>query len=133
MWQDFEARIDENEEDGTQPLHRALWDAIQGSGLRPGNGITKKMLSFEFGLNDRLVWEVAGSAQNIFLSERWRPPLEQAGIASDLRAYHPGARDGGRHSALSREWSFGKADCIVVRIDSVGELRRLLGVILRAD
>jgi hypothetical protein len=44
----FEARLEENERDKPSPLRRALFDLLRGSGLRPGGGITKKMVSFEF-------------------------------------------------------------------------------------
>ena len=48
MWGRFEARLEENEQEHAAPLRRALFDAIRNSGLRPGGGVTKKMLAFEF-------------------------------------------------------------------------------------
>jgi len=47
MWKSFEARLDENESDRPLPLRRALFDVLRRSGLRPGGGVTKKMVSFD--------------------------------------------------------------------------------------
>src|SRR6056297_75525 len=77
-------------------------------------------------------WEIQNAA-NIFLHVKWRDRVEANGFASEMRSYQNGMKDGGRHSALSRDWSFGDADCIVVRIDSAETLRRLLDVVLNAD
>ncbi|HEY8594847.1 MAG TPA: AAA family ATPase [Devosiaceae bacterium] len=132
MWESFEARLDENERDRPLPLRRALFDVLRGSGLRLGGGVTKKMVSFEFGAGERLLWEMQNPA-NIFLHAKWRDRVEANGFASEVRSYQSGMKDGGRHSALSRDWSFGDADCIVVRIDSAEALRRLLGALLNAE
>lgn len=132
MWESFEARLDENERDRPLPLRRGLFDVLRGSGLRPGGGVTKKMVSFEFGGDERLLWEMQNPA-NIFLHAKWRDSVEASGFASELRSYQNGMKDGGRHSALSRDWSFGDADCIVVRIDNAEALRRLLGALLNSD
>ncbi|GMG81459.1 hypothetical protein LNKW23_06720 [Paralimibaculum aggregatum] len=132
MWERFEARLDENERDQPLPLRRVLFDVLRGSGLRPGGGVTKKMVSFEFGAGERLLWEIQNPS-NIFLHVSWRDRVEANGLASEPRPYQSGMKDGGRHSALSRGWSFGDADCIVVRVDSAEALRRLLGVLLKSD
>ena len=132
MWESFEARLDENERERPLPLRGALFDMLRGSGLRPGGGVTKKMVSFEFGAGECLLWEIQNPA-NIFLHVKWRDRVEANGFASELRPYQSGIKDGGRHSALSRDWSFGDADCIVVRIDDVEALRRLLRVLLNYD
>ena len=132
MWESFEARLDENESDRPLPLRRALFDVLRGSGLRPGGGVTKKMVSFEFGGGERLLWEMQNPA-NIFLHAKWRDRVEANGFASELRSYQSGMKDGGRHSALSRDWSFGDADCIVVRIDDAEALRRLLRPLLYSE
>lgn len=132
MWESFEARLDENESDRPLPLRRVLFDALRRSGLRPGGGVTKKMVSFEFGGGERLLWEMQNPA-NIFLHAKWRDRVEANGFASELRSYQSGMKDGGRHSALSRDWSFGNADCIVVRMDNAEALRRLLGALLNSE
>jgi hypothetical protein len=90
------------------------------------------MVSFEFGGGERLLWEMQNPA-NIFLHANWRDRVEANGFASELRSYQSGMKDGGRHSALSRDWSFGNADCIVVRIDNAEALRRLLGALLNSE
>jgi DNA polymerase III delta prime subunit len=132
MWESIEDRLHENERDRPIPLRRALFDALRGSGLRPGRGITKKMVSFEFGAGERLLWEIQNPA-NIFLQEKWRDRVEANGFVTETRPYQSGMKDGGRHSALSRDWSFGDADCIVVRIENAQELQQLLAVLLNSD
>lgn len=53
MWQDIEARIEKNEREDHVPLRSVLWQALRSSALRPGEGVTKKMVSFEFGQGER--------------------------------------------------------------------------------
>jgi hypothetical protein len=53
MWESFEASLNENERDQPLPLRRALFDVLLGSGMRAGGGVTKKMVSFEFGAGER--------------------------------------------------------------------------------
>lgn len=131
MWENFEARLDENEREGSIPLRRALFDVLRSSGLRPGAGITKKMVSLEFGAGERLVWEIQNPS-NVFLHIKWRDSAEANGFATELRPHQRGMKDGGRHSALSRDWSFGDADCFVVRIEDAETLRRLIAVLLQS-
>lgn len=133
MWQDFEARIAENERDRPVPLRKALYDVIREAELRPGQGVTKKMVAFEFGDGERLVWEIEGPAHNFFLHKKWQQALASSGFAFEARPYQQGIKDGGRHSALSRPWSFGDQDCIVLRIETADQLRRLLNTLAPAD
>ncbi len=133
MWEDFEARLNENEGDRPVPLRRTFFDVIRSSGLRPGEGVTKKMLAFEFAQGERLLWEIEDPARNVFLHRKWQGVLEANGFACEPRPYHSGKKDGGRHSALSRDWSFGKADCVVLRIGDPDALRRLTGILLQSD
>lgn len=130
MWENFEARVHENEQERPTPLRRALFDVLRHSGLRPGAGVTKKMASFEFGAGDRLLWEIQNPT-NVFLHAKWRGLVDANGFAAEGRAYQSGMKDGGRHSALSRAWSFGEADCFVVRIESADSLRRLIDALLK--
>lgn len=138
MWQAFEARIEENEiaeneQDRSSPLRRAFFTLLRDSGLTPGDGVTKKMVAFEFGQGDRLLWEIEYPGRNFFLHHKWRNQLENAGFTCEPRPYQADKKDGGRHSALSREWSFGQDDCLVLRIESTGDLQRLLGLLLADD
>ncbi|MCE7028100.1 AAA family ATPase [Jiella avicenniae] len=132
MWENFEARLDENDRDRPLPLRRALFDVFRGSGLRPGDGVTKKMASFEFSAGKRLLWEIQNPV-NVFLHVKWFDRAEANGFVGELRPYQSGMKDGGRHSALSRDWSFGDADCFVLRIENAEALRRLLGALLEFD
>ncbi|WP_246729310.1 AAA family ATPase [Rhizobium ruizarguesonis] len=131
MWENFEARLEENERDRLIPLRRALFDALRDAGLRPGDVVTKKMASFDFGAGERLLWEVQNPS-NVFLHVKWRDLVEANGFATELRPYQSGMKDGGRHSALSRDWSFRDADCIVVRIENAELLRRLIVVLTQS-
>ncbi|MEZ5985995.1 MAG: AAA family ATPase [Hyphomonas sp.] len=133
MWQAFEARIDENEQDRPSPLRPAFFAILRDSGLRPGGGVTKKMVAFEFGQGDRLLWELEYPGRNFFLHNKWRDRLEKAGFACELRPWQADKQDGGRHTALSRDWSFKQADCIVLRIETADELQRLLGLLMAED
>lgn len=128
MWQNVEARIEEHERRGHVPLRHSLLSVIKMSSLKPVHD-THYMMALEFGKGDRLLWELSSPAQNFFLHTKWRGRIEKAGFASELRPYQSGMKDGGRHSALSRDWSFKQADCIVIRVDSTVALERLLGVI----
>lgn len=132
MWESVEARFAENEGDKPVALRPALYDVLRGAGLRPGGGITKKMVSFEFGTVERLLWEIQNPA-NFFLHEKWRGAVEAGGFTAEPRAFQNGAKDGGRHSALSRDWSFGSDNCFVVRIESPQMLQRLLGILMNTD
>ncbi|WP_261320202.1 AAA family ATPase [Rhizobium leguminosarum] len=131
MWESFEARLEENERDRPTPLRRVLFDVVRGSGLRPGDGVTKKMASFEFGAGERLLWEIQNPA-NVFLHAKWHELAEANAFTTELRPYQSGIKDGGRHSALSRDWSFGDADCCVVRIENAEALRRLIALLLQS-
>lgn len=125
MWENFEARLEDNERDRPVPLRRALFDVLRSSSLRPGDGVTKKMVSFVFGASERLLWEIE-NPPNFFLHLKWRDVIEANGFATAIRPFRNGMKDGGRHSALSREWSFGDADCIVVRIENAELLRKFV-------
>ncbi|WP_245415086.1 AAA family ATPase [Aureimonas flava] len=128
MWESFEARLEENERERPLPLRRALFEVLRGSALRPGDGVTKKMVAFKFGAGDHLLWEIQNPA-NVFLHAKWRDLVEANRFSSEPRPFQSGMKDGGRHSALSRDWSFGDADCFVVRIESAEALRRLIAVL----
>lgn len=132
MWESFESRLEENERDKPIPLRLVLFDVLRSAGLRPGGGVTKKMLSFEFGASERLLWEVQNPS-NFFLHEKWRDQIAMHGFDSELRAYKSGLKDGGRHSALSRDWSFGEYNCILIRIESIDTLARLLGILMNSE
>jgi len=128
VWAEFGVRVEENERENPNQFRRQLFDVIRDSGLRPGSVATKKMLAFEFGLGERLLWELS-TPRNFFLHERWKPKVEQSGLTCELRAHRAELKDGGRHSALSRSWSFEDQNCIAVRVDSVDAFRRLSSIV----
>lgn len=132
MLEDIEARLIENERERPVPLRRALFDVFGETDLKPGIGITKKMVSFELGNGERLLWEIENPA-NVFLHSKLRAVVEAAGFVANLRPYHNDKKDGGRHSALSRDWAFGNADCVAVIIDDGDSLRRLIRTLQSAD
>lgn len=129
MWENFEARLEENERDRPISLRRELFDVIRHSGLRPGDGVTKKMVSFEFGSDGRLLWEIQNPT-NVFLHEKWHG-LVANDFTTEVRPYQIGVKDGGRHSALSRDWSFGEDNCFVARIENAEDLRQLIRLLMQ--
>lgn len=129
MWQDIEARIEENDREQVVPLRKNFLSVLGDAGMRPGQSATKKMVVVESKANERLVWQIEGSAQQFYLHQKWQPRLEAANFSPRPFRYQQGVKDGGRHSALSRDWSFGLADCVQVKLDSADDLRRLTSLI----
>lgn len=132
MWEKIDARIEDNERDNSPPapLRRPFFEAIQTSGLLPGTNATKKMVALSFGSDERLLWEIQSPARNFFLHARWENAVQNAALQSSRRPFVEGQKDGGRHSALSREWAFGKQDCIAIEVRSLADLQRLLTEVL---
>lgn len=58
MWQDIEARIEENEREQDVPLRKAFLSLLRDSDMRPGRAATNNMVVFEFGKDERLVWQM---------------------------------------------------------------------------
>lgn len=129
MWENFENRIEENERQRPVKLRWEFFEVLRSSGLRPGARVTKKMASFEFGASERLLWEIT-TPNNVYLHAKWRDLVTENGFASDMRPYKRGMNNGGRHTALSCSWSFGDADCFVMRIENTERLRQLVKTIL---
>ena len=129
MWHNVEARIEENEREQVVPLRKNLLSVLRDSDMRPSHGATKKMVAIEFGLGERLVWQIEGTAQHFYLHQKWQPRLEASGFPTKSFPFQRGMKDGGRHSALSRDWSFGTAHCVQVIVDTADALRRLVGLL----
>jgi hypothetical protein len=127
MWQDLEARLKKYK--NKTPLYQALLPVIKASGLTSIHS-TDYAARFDFGEGERLVWEVRPPARNFYLHIKWREQLEKSGLQYELRPYPENQSDDGRFSALNSGWAFGQSDCIATRIDSAGDLSRLLGVLL---
>lgn len=126
MWEELEKRVRANEAKGRVSLRRELWNIFRTSGLKPGKGSTNYAVSFVLTDQSVLVWEVRGSASNIFLETKFKNTVEELSFSCAVVPYDSSKQDGGRFSALSREWSFGTTDCIKVQISKVDELESLL-------
>jgi hypothetical protein len=126
MWQSIETRIEENERAQNVPLRASILSVLRNSNMRPGQNATKKMVVLEFGAYERMAWQIDGSAQNFYFHQKWQSRLESAGFTTELFSFEQGKKDGGRHSALSREWSFGVADCIQVKLDTAESMQKLV-------
>jgi len=90
------------------------------------------MVSFEFGSGDRVAWQIEGTAQNFYLHYKWQERLEAAGFPCKLFPYQQNMKDGGRHSALSREWTFSTEHCEQTKLDTADTailLRRLIDLL----
>jgi hypothetical protein len=135
-WERVRSRVEENERDKKEhpsPLRWAFFNFLRSSPLRIGQGITKKMVGFEFASGDRIVWELSKPAQTFYLLSKWKHSIEQSGFVASPRPYRRGYKDGKRHSSLSRHWSFGDQDCISVRVDSVDRLKVLVDTISASE
>ena len=130
MWQGIEARLEENNHEQEVPLRKSFLAVLRHSAVRPGESATKKMVALEFGSHERLVWQIEGTAQHFYLHQKWQSVIEAAGFPTKVFPYQQGAKDGGRHSALSRDWSFGTAQCFQVKLDAAEALQKLLDVLL---
>lgn len=131
VWTQIEEKIVENEEDGSgpAPMRRPLFAEIQKTDLTPGDGATKKMVSLRLPDGNPMLWELTKPAENFFLADEWTGRLQSAGLQPSPRNYDRLKKDGGRHSALSRTWSFGEADCVAVRIGSVEDFKLLSSLV----
>ncbi len=128
MWEAIEARVAENDRDEFVPLRRDLFEAIKATDLKPG-GSAKKMVTLEASSGDRIVWQIENSARHFYLGRKWQQSLETAGFACKEFPYQDGKQDGGRHSNLSRAWSFESASCVQVTIDSREAFQKLLSAV----
>jgi len=130
MWEGIEARLAENEREQEVPLRKSFLAVLRNSDVRPGQSATKKMVAFESGGHERLVWQIEGTAQHFYLHQKWQSRIEAAAFPTKPFPYQQGAKDGGRHSALSRDWAFGTAECFQVKLDGADALQELLDVLL---
>lgn len=127
MWDAIAARIAENDAEEMVPLRRILLTVLQAAGAAAlPDAATKKMVGMQLASGERLVWEIDGQARNFFVASKWAAALEGAGFSPDPRPFVAGERDGKRHSALNRAWSFPGQDCLRVIIESGRDLQLLL-------
>jgi hypothetical protein len=132
MWENFEARLDENDPRYAAQRHAYL-GLIRGAGLRPGDGHAKKMLPFKFGAGELLLWGIEGSARNFYLHPKWEPRLRGESFDCEKKPFDPNkGAGGGRHTGLNSSWAFENGPCLVVPIESDDALRRLIAVLLRS-
>lgn len=128
MWERIEARIRENENEAgdVAPLRRPLLAAIRDAGLSPGEGATKKMAALTFPTKELMLWELTKPATNFFLAANWEERALSVGMSPTLVRYdssNPPA--GGRHSALSAGWAFGKENCLRIPVATIADFTRL--------
>lgn len=132
MWQEVEQRIAENEADRKQPpspLRRDILDELKRTQISTVH-TTKKMASFELPGGERLLWELTSPSVNFFVRGTLQNRLMAAGFPTESRPFEQSRKpDGGRHSALSRDWSFGQEDCACVKIQVVEDVDRLVSAI----
>lgn len=132
-WSDIEDRIAENDLQAPNARRQELLALIRDSDLVPNGGATKYMVGFLFRLQDTVVWELSGQSQNFFVAAKWRAALERTSLTCEPRPYEEGQKDGGRHSALNRSWSFPQKDCLCVKIDQGKDFRDLMNVLKGAQ
>ena len=133
-WDEVEQRLVENENDEAEPipLRRQLLGVLKRSGVTPTHA-TKKMIAFRLDRNVRVLWEIEKPASRFYLGAGWQSLLSKDGFETSPRPYRPGEKDGQRHSALSRDWSFGTADAVMTTVGLETDLERLLTEILGGE
>ena len=128
MWERIETRIRENESEAgdVAPLRRPLLAAIRDAGLTPGEGATKKMAALTLPTKELMLWEITKPATNFFLAANWEERALSAGLSPTLVRYDfSNPPSGGRHSALSAGWAFGKENCLRIPVATVADFTRL--------
>lgn len=129
MWKSIEERVLENEAliNATPAAHRRPFMArLQAEGVDPRYH-TKKMVAFSLSSGATMLWELSGAAHNFFVDCRHTSVLKTAGFEVEPRLFdRTSPPDGGRHSALSRDWAFGDKDCLCVKVDNVSDVGRLV-------
>ncbi len=129
MWQEVERRIADNEADGklpAAPLRRAILDELKKAQITPVHTV-KKMVSFELPGGERLLWELTSPAINFFVRTQLKDQLIASGFPAELRPFdHSRLPNGGRHSALSLDWSFGQEGCVCTKIQGPSDIDRLI-------
>ena len=132
MWQEVERRIADNEADGKlppAPLRRAILDKLKNTQISPVH-TAKKMASFELPGGERLLWELTSPAVNFFVRAPLQDQFMAAGFPTESRPFdHSRLPNGGRHSALSLDWSFGQEDCACAKIQVPEDIDRLVSAI----
>lgn len=132
MWQELERRIASNEADGKlplAPLRRTILDKLKKTQISPVH-TAKKMTSFELPGGEKLLWELTSPAINFFVRAPLQNQLVAAGFTTEPRPFdHSRLPNGGRHSALSLDWSFGQEDCVCTKIQGPDDVDRLISAI----
>lgn len=128
MWQEVERRIADNEADAnlpSAPLRRSILAELKKSSATPAHA-AKKMAAFKLPGGITLLWELTSPSLNFFVAATLHDSLVSAGFQGEPRPFdHNRLPNGGRHSALSLDWSFGQEDCICVRIHDAADVERL--------
>jgi hypothetical protein len=132
MWREIERRIEENETDKglpAAPLRRSFFEELQQLNLEPTHTV-KKMSALRLPNGQLLLWEITSPAQNFFVTAPMEEVLREAGFSVEDRVFDDARPPhGGRHSALSSDWAFGREDCYCVKIESAEEIRRMIAAL----
>lgn len=132
MWQEIESRIADNEADGklpSAPFRRAILAELKKTGVSPVH-TAKKMASFKLPGGETLLWELTSPALNFFVGKPLSDKLTASGFHVEPRPFdHSRLPNGGRHSALSLDWSFGQEDCVCAKVQDVEDVDRLISAL----
>lgn len=132
MWQEVERRIADNEADAklpSAPMRRSILAELQKSAATPAHA-AKKMAAFTLHDDMTFLWELTSPSLNFFVAASLKDSLEAAGFPGEPRPFdHDKLPNGGRHSALSLDWSFGQGDCVCVKIQDAADVLRFVSAL----
>jgi 5-methylcytosine-specific restriction enzyme B len=132
MWQEVERRIADNEADAklpSAPIRRSILAELKKSSAVPAHA-AKKMAAFTLPGDVTLLWELTSPSLNFFVAAPLKDTLAAAGFQGEPRPFdHDRLPNGGRHSALSLDWSFGQEDCVCVKIHNASDVIRLVSAL----
>ena len=110
-WDELTRRVAENDAtDGSNaPFRREVMELLRKKALDVEHA-TKKITVLRISSGEWLAWNLEKPANRFYTLAKHKRALEERGLEAKEIPFRHGERDGGRHSGLSRAWSF--EDCL---------------------
>ncbi|WP_375264074.1 AAA family ATPase, partial [Palleronia sp.] len=114
-WEELVRRIAENDvEDGAgAPFRREVFEILRHARLEVGHA-TKKVAVLRNAAGERLGWNLQKPSNRFYSLAKHKRALEYSGLEPNEVPFVLGKKDGGRHSALSRPWSFSDQNVVSI-------------------